>query len=64
MSQEPAQDVRALADELLRARHELERAERRARSFLARQGLLDQTRIDVVDALQRLEEPAPARSPV
>jgi hypothetical protein len=44
----------ALLAELDSARADFERAERRARTYLAERGILDQTHLDVATAIRRL----------
>ena len=43
-----------LLAQLGQARAEFERAERKSRTYLARRGILDQTRLDLAVALKRI----------
>jgi hypothetical protein len=57
------QDERdALLADLEQAWAELRRAERRSRTYLARQGTLDQTHVDLTAALRRIASPPTQRA--
>ena len=53
----------ALIAELERARGELLRAERAARTYLVGKGVIDQTRLDLIGALKRIAAGGREREP-